>query len=78
MLFRMLYELHLVIKKSQLWDGLHIGAMNIYLHPVLMLGRRCWLISLAFPWSIMLVVAHVFSRLLDSVQWQRPAFKLVI
>jgi hypothetical protein len=43
-----------------------------------MLGRRSWAIILVFLFKIMLVVAHVFSRLLDSVLWQHPASKPVI
>jgi hypothetical protein len=78
MLFQMLYDPRLMLRHWLLWDGQRIGVMNTYLHPASMLGRRSWAIILVFLWSIMLVVAHVFSRLLGSVLWQLPVFKPVI
>jgi hypothetical protein len=78
MLFQMLYDPHSLQQRSQLWDGLSIGVMNTYLHLVSMLGRRYWAIVSVFLWSIMLVVAHVFNRLLASVLWQHPVSTPVI
>jgi hypothetical protein len=43
-----------------------------------MLGLKSWAINWALLWSIMLGVAHVFSRLHVSVLWQLPALSPVI
>jgi hypothetical protein len=61
-----------------LWDELRIGQMSIYLHLVNMPGLSYWLIDWVFLFKIMLVVAHVFSRLLASALWQLPALNQVI